>query len=146
MLFINFYWKSLCPPFLSLCPSKTFSCWMCNLILLFIWTHIYLLLNYLAGSQNPWALLSKQSWWCVGSYTSWNSFFYGFLIPYAENSSERAAGTAEGRGLTPGKPLWHGHDQGLCRKGISVWQFQKFMNNNQPVLSHTDGRLLLVTQ
>lgn len=34
---------------------------------------LYLLLNYRAGSRNPGALLSKQSWGCVGSYTSWNA-------------------------------------------------------------------------
>lgn len=33
-----------------------------------------------------------------------------------------------------------------AEKVISLSQFQKFMNNNQPVLSHTDGRLLLVIQ
>lgn len=50
--------------------------------------------------------------------------FYFTLIPCAENPSECAAGTAEGWGLTPGKSLRHGHDQGLCRKGIVP------MNNN----------------
>lgn len=70
-------------------------------------------------------------------------YFYG-LIPYAENSSERAAGTAEGRDLTPGKPLWHGHDQGLCRKGISFSQFQKFMNNNRSHMQ-VDGGCFAIT-
>lgn len=49
--------------------------------------------------------------------------FYITLIPCAENPSECAAGTAEGWGLTPGKSLRHGHDQGLRRKGIVLLQF-----------------------
>lgn len=42
------------------------------------------------------------------------------FVSYVENPPECAAGAAEGRGLTPGKPLRHGHDQGLCGEGIAV--------------------------
>lgn len=35
----------------------------------------------------------------------------------SENTPERTAGAAEGRGHAAGQPLRHGHDQGLCREG-----------------------------
>lgn len=72
----------------------------------------------------------------VGPRGSWGRIFKAIVVIYrfmyrlkfivfhitlplpAENPSERAAGTAESWGSTPGKPLWHGYDQRLCRKGI----------------------------
>lgn len=46
------------------------------------------------------------------------------FVSYVENPPECAAGAAEGRGLTPGKPLRHGHDQGLRGEGIAVAKSQ----------------------
>lgn len=74
----------------------------------------------LQGQQEAGVLFWKQWLWYRGSYNSWISccFFYLTLTPHSENPSKCTAGTAEGWGLTPGKPLRHGYDQGLCGKGI----------------------------
>lgn len=79
----------------------------------------------LQGQQEAGVLFSKQSLWYRDSYNSWISLFFFYLtrIPHAENPSECTAGAAEGGGLTPGKPLRHGYDQRLCRKGVALLQF-----------------------
>lgn len=42
-----------------------------------------------------------------------------YALPFLslENTPERAAGAAEGRGHAAGQPLRHGHDPGLRREG-----------------------------
>lgn len=51
------------------------------------------------------------------------------LILNEENPPECTAGAAEGRGASSGKPLRHGHDQRLCRKGAVCFLCISVKNN-----------------